>query len=131
MARRLKALVMLLIVGFVLPVSGAPQRFCTAYLTWLMPGESCHGCAETSPGCDCHGAPAAPGSGCITVEKMLPDAVFPDAPALPALTAAIAPALEVPPVPDLPATLPAGALPPDRGPPPGPPLYLLQRSLLL
>jgi hypothetical protein len=129
---RLKALLMLAIVGFVLPVAGAPQRFCVKAFMVLAPGQDCSACQPTGePDCGCHGAGGdEEPPGCVIGAKVLPDGVSPDAVACPQVPAATQP----------PASLVAGEIlvgsgghsrMADRGPPPGRPLYLLQRALLL
>lgn len=129
MALRLKALLMLVVVGLILPVAGTPQRFCARFQAWLVPGMTCPACVDDGT-CDCE-PPTPELPGCVMVAKMLPDGISADALALPAPIT-----LELPP-----ETLPtpvwimtgsrAGTPSRERAPPRAVPLFLRNRALLL
>jgi hypothetical protein len=129
MARRLKALLMLLILGLVLPVAGSPQRFCTRTQSFMQ-----HDCCSKNNDCShCPDdkTPAAPS--CVTAAKVVPDAVHPDhQPSLPTLFAVILPSFSLPESAEIGTITCPNASPPDRAPPvESARLYLTQRSLLI
>lgn len=132
MLRRLKAWLMLLILGLVLPVAGAPLRYCLCSHTIVQTGAECCDCEEDAP-CDCHDPcshkPVPPS--CNVAFKLVPDA-------LPSLDFVTPPpvVVDLPPVMFLaPGPIATGILivdhPRERGPPAGPPRYLRNLALLL
>jgi len=132
MSRRMKAWLMFLILGLVLPMAGAPLRYCLCAHTVVMADESCCDC-EDEAACDCHqdcpNPPAQPT--CKVALKLLPDALPQFDVALPAPLAVDLPPVWFVHVPTPALAVSAVELPHDRGPPLGPPLYLRHRCLLL
>lgn len=128
MAHRLKALLMLLVIGLALPTAAMPQRFCTISHQLLSGSSACAKCQKPSC-CKNHKAPGEPG--CVIVFKGLPDSVHSNAIALPAVTGVLLPdPFSLPEIPV--AVHSAPDFPVSGRAPPGPvPLYLTQRSLLL
>lgn len=129
-ANRLKALLMLAVVGLVLPLAGAPQRFCVKAFTLMAPGQDCSACQGDA--CGCHlpvENPQLPG--CIVGAKLLPDGVSPDGVSVPPVLATVLVAPESPTAGEIASVTGCRAPAAERGPPPGTPLYLLKRSLLL
>jgi hypothetical protein len=133
MSRRWKAWLMLLVVGLVLPIAGSPLRFCMQSRVVVNAEESCAGCADaTESECNCHQggrSPLAPG--CVTGQKLLPDAtsqgdfVLPAPVVMDLLPCALPALLEIP-VAGLPNLRTR-----ERDPPHPLPLYLRQEALLL
>lgn len=129
MARRLKALFMLLILGLVLPAGGVPQRFCTRSHSFIQ-----QDCCSRDKGCShCPEEKSPVKPSCVSSAKMVPDGVNPDHQfSIPALAAVILPSFALPEPLEiqLPKWSPAAVK--DRGPPAIPPrLYLTHRSLLI
>lgn len=128
MARRLKALFMLLVFGLVLPAAGAPQRFCARALTFIQqdcccPAEHCGDCPDEK-------APVKPT--CVSSAKVFPDGVNPEQASLPAIAALILPDFALPEPVEIQLSPAARVAIRDRAPPGfPPPLYLTHRSLLL
>ncbi len=129
MARRLKALFMLLILGLVLPAAGSPQRFCTRTQSFMQ--HDCCSQKEDCSHCPDDRTPAAPS--CVAAAKVVPDGVHPDhQPALPALIAVLLPSFSLPAPVETGLAPTPGALPRDRAPPGGSArLFLTHRSLLI
>lgn len=132
MSRLFKAWLMFLVLGLVLPLAGAPLRYCLCAQTVVVDDDSCCSC-EDEHGCDCDQEcphpPEVPS--CTVTLEVLPDAIPQCDHALPAPLVA-----EVPtPAFELPVAIVTVNTPfdqtHDRGPPTGPPLYLRHRSLLL
>lgn len=128
MARRLKALFMLLILGLVLPAGGSPQRFCTRMQSF-MPHECCG--QKKCDHCPDEKIPGVPS--CVTAAKVVPDGINPDHTLiLPALLATLAPSFSLP-EPSEASAVPGAHSPCRDRAPPGKPvrLYLTHRSLLI
>lgn len=130
MLHRLKALCLLLVVGLVIPMSGAPLRFCMAEFQFATKGGTCAPC-EQQKHCDCSGDENPLIPGCIAGAKLLPDGVQTLVIPIPA------PLMFEIPTPAFLAViretsdfLPT-ASPRDRSPPGPARLYLTKRSLLL
>lgn len=132
MSRRMKAWLMLLVLGLVLPVAGAPFRYCLCVNAIVQAGSECCDCEEESS-CDCHDkcphAPVQPS--CTVALKPVPDGV----PTVDFVTP-LPVVVDLPPVaflaPPAPAMdTPAPESPRERGPPAGPPRYLRILTLLL
>jgi hypothetical protein len=135
MSRRHKAWLMVLVLGLVLPLAGSPLRYCLCDNMLLLAGTPPCPCDAEAADADCgeeqqHPAPAQPD--CMVSLRLLPEALPQADPALPSPVVADLPppvfaAPETPLVPQVVADVPR-----DRGPPPpGPPIYLRDRSLLL
>lgn len=125
MVHRILALLSLLVVGFVLPAAGAPMRFCVMNLTFLMADQPCCGCLPDAESGDCEDCE------CIIGAKVLPDGLIPDGLLVPSVAAIPVSTLKVPTATKVTRLPPISGAPFERGPPPGPPLYLLKRSLLI
>lgn len=127
---RLKALCLLITVGLVLPMAGAPLRFCMEEFQFAAAGSNCEPC-ETHKNCECPGDDTPGLPSCITPAKLLPNGVEPMASNLPGPQSQ-----DITPQPFLfilsavQETLTAER-PRDRAPPGPAKLYLLKRSLLL
>lgn len=130
MARRLKALFMLVLFGLVLPIGAAPQRFCTKNFTLAAIRDTCAACQEKSC-CKKHSQSSGEPD-CVIVTQQLPDGVHSDSSvSLPPLVALPLPEPFLPAfVAIAPLEIPAGAIR-ERAPPDRRPLYLTHRSLLL
>lgn len=128
MARRLKALLMLLLFGLILPVAGAPQRFCARELTFshqdcCEPAKNCGGCPDDK-------SPVKPT--CVISAKVIPDGVNNPQPDLPAIGAFLLPDFALPTPVEISTSPVPDEIRRDRAPPGhSPPLYLTHRSLLL
>lgn len=132
MLRRLKACLMLLVFGLVLPVAGAPLRYCLCSQMIMQTGVECCECEEDSS-CDCHDPcshePVPPS--CTVTFKLVPDA-------LPSIDFVTPPpvVVDLPPV-SFPTPGPIATSifivdrPRERGPPAGLPRYLRNLTLLL
>ena len=128
MARRLKALFMLLVFGLVLPAAGGPQRFCTHARTFIQ--QDCCLQKKHCGYCPDKKAPAEPS--CVSAAKVFPDGVNPDQLSIPPSAAVILPPFVLPEPVEIHLTPVAHVAPRDRAPPgTRPPLYLTHRSLLL
>lgn len=131
MSRRLKAWLMVLVLGLVLPVAGAPLRYCLCAQAIAAAGEACC-CCEDDPACDCHSecphAPTQPT--CSVVLKLLPDAVPHCDLAVPTPLVFDLPSAGFATARVLPQASPVRARIHDRGPP-GPPRYLRHCAMLL
>jgi hypothetical protein len=132
MSRRLKACLMLLVLGLLLPVAGAPLRYCLCVNAIVQPGSECCDCEEEQS-CDCHGkcphAPSPPS--CSVAFKLVPDSVPFAGFATPIPVAVdLPPATFLAPVP-IPTEVPDLNRPRERGPPSEFPLYLRNLSMLL
>lgn len=127
MADRLKALLMLLVFGLVLPAAGSPQRFCNRSLTFIQQDCCCQKkhCGE----CPDDQKPAKPS--CVSAAKVVPDGVNPDQIAVPAICALLLPPFVLPAPVEIHLTPVACPASRDRAPPPGLPLFLTHRSLLI
>lgn len=130
MARRLKALFMLLIVGLVLPAAGSPQRLCTRSMAFLASDQACDCSGKDCHDCPDESHPTKPS--CVASADVLPDVVNPEQISLPSLVVVIVPAFSLPEPAEV-ITVPVVSITHrDRAPPdPALPLYLSQRSLLL
>lgn len=139
MTRRCKAWLMVLVLGLVLPLAGSPLRYCLCDNMLLLAGAPPCPCDAEAADADCsrdcceeQQHPAPPQPDCMVTLRLLPEALPQANLALPAPVVADLPppvfaAPETPVVPQVVADLPR-----DRGPPPpGPPIYLRDRSLLL
>lgn len=129
MARRLKALFMLLILGLVLPAAGSPQRFCTRTQTFME-----HDCCSQKKDCShCPDEKAPADPSCVATAKVVPDGVHPDhQPSLPALFAVPLPSFSLPDPVEIGVSFCLNASSRDRAPPGEPArLYLTHRSLLI
>ena len=133
MPHRLKALFLLFIFGLVLPVAGAPQRFCVLRGVWLMPQQACcGGCCEQCP--EDEESPLDPD--CVKVAKMVPDIMAKDHVArdqaqAPVFVFTCGVPVVAPCFVEAPVSCEAAPLFFDRGPPGPVPIYLAHRSLLI
>ncbi|MEO0017453.1 MAG: hypothetical protein RLZZ522_736 [Verrucomicrobiota bacterium] len=124
---------MVAVLGCVLPMAGAPLRYCLCVNNLLLATDTCDSCCKETPkGCceEEHQTPTK--KDCMVSVKLLPDAVFQGHFNIPApVVTALPPAVFS--VPVISATLvEAVNWPRDRGPPlAGPPRYLRHCSLLL
>ncbi|MEX1116993.1 MAG: hypothetical protein WEB53_17235 [Akkermansiaceae bacterium] len=121
MAIRLRAFLMLLIVGLVLPAAGSPHFFC------MEAGAFIH----QSDCCDCSGGDQPETPCCVTAPKPIPDALNANGLTLPAPFFIVAPTFEMPYLVEIPVVVSIPAWSMDRGPPGDIRLYLLRHSLLL
>jgi len=121
MGIRLRALLMLLIVGLVLPAAASPHFFCMEAGAFMHPSDCCDCSEEHRPEPPC----------CVAAPKPMPDALNANGLTMPAPFYIIAPAFELPPLLEIPAVVSVLAWPRDRGPPGDVRLYLLRHSLLL
>lgn len=127
---RLKALFLLVAVGLVLPMAGAPLRFCMEEFQFASTGNRCEPCSKHND-CECPGDESPDSPGCISTTKLLPNGVEPLADSLPGPQSqdiepqaflSILPAVQ---------EIPSPSQPRDRAPPGSARLFLLKRSLLL
>jgi hypothetical protein len=121
MAIRLRAFLMLLIVGLVLPAAGSSQFFCIEAGMFTQQSDCCDCSDEDRPETPC----------CVAAPKPIPDALNANALTLPAPFHIAAPALELPPLLGIHTLVSLSAWSRDRGPPGEVRLYLLRHSLLL
>lgn len=130
MARRLKALFMLLLLGLVLPIGAAPHRFCAKNFSLAVVKDTCAACKEESC-CKKHSQSSGEPD-CVIVTKQMPDGVQNgDSVVLPPLAALPLPEPFLPVfVAIAPVEIPAGAIH-ERAPPEPRPLYLTHQSLLI
>ena len=128
MARRLKALFMLLVVPWRAAVGADAQRFCTHARTFIQ--QDCCLQKKHCGHCPDKKAPAEPS--CVSAAKVFPDGVNPDQLSIPPSAAVILPPFVLPEPVEIHLTPVAHVAPRDRAPPgTRPPLYLTHRSLLL
>lgn len=127
---RLKALFLLVTVGLVLPMAGAPLRFCMEEFQFASTGNHCEPCSKHK-NCECPGDEAPDSPGCISTTKLLPNGVEPLSDTLPGPQSqdiepqaflSILPAVQ---------EIQNPSQPRDRAPPGSARLFLLKRSLLL
>ncbi len=124
---------MVAVLGFVLPLAGAPLRYCLCAHSLLLATDASDSCCDETPkGCCKEEHPAPAKKNCMVSVKVLPDAVFQSHFHLPApLVTALPPAVFSVSVAPL-VAVEAVNWPCDRGPPlAGPPRYLRHCSLLL
>jgi hypothetical protein len=129
MARRLKALFMLVILGLVLPAAGSPQRFCTRTQSFME-----HDCCSQNKDCShCPDEKAPADPSCVAAAKVVPDGIHPDhQPSLPTLFAVLLPPFSLPEPVEMGVASHPGSPSRDRAPPgDSARLYLTHRSLLI
>jgi hypothetical protein len=127
---RLQAMLLLSIVGLVLPIAGAPLRFCLEEFQLAIAGSTCSACEEHKRcGCDGDQDPLEPG--CIAATRLLPEGVQPPEVPVPDPVASDLPCPAFAAPISLPVELQAASHPRDRGPPGPSRLYLMNQSLLL
>jgi hypothetical protein len=130
MSVRWKAWLMLLVVGFVLPVAGAPLRFCMESCVMVATGDDCTGCPEETDR-DCHQDKSPQTPGCVAGMKLLPDATPQVDFALPAPVVMELLPWALPAPVEMPLAKLANDRSRERDPPDPLPLYLRLESLLL
>lgn len=127
MARRVQALVLLLVFGLLLPVAGAPRRYCLKAHNFV--SQEC--CAPAGSCNDCPDEKAPLESSCVSIAKVVPDTLDPEPVFIPDFVFTIIEPLVAPPVVTR-IPVPVASFLPERAPPDsGPPVYVRLRSLLI
>jgi len=133
MVHRLKAAILLLVVGLVLPVAGVPQRFCALSAVFVAGDQACVACPADDPLCDCEGGENPSRPNCMTSAKVIPDGIAQEALLLPSSQSMELPPQRVGMCPPWRNAMRNCVGPLDRGPPVGGglPLYLRNHALLI